>query len=168
MLYTVGLASTLQIDIQLQQPPDLETAIVLARKFQPTTPPQQSVQHDQPDDQDIQISLNAVTRITTSQTMQIQLSINGRDFLALLDSGSTHNFIDSDTSVDLNLQRTSAPNFLKVVVANGDQISNVGIYNNLSVQIDIEPFIIDGYSIKLEGYDFVLGVNWLSSLGPII
>ena len=100
--------------------------------------------------------------------MQVQLSINGRDFLALLDSGLTHNFIDSDTAVDLNLQRTPAPNSLKVAVANGDQISNVGIYNNLSVQIDIEPFIIDGYSIKLEGYDFVLGVNWLSSLGPII
>ena len=142
--------------------------MALARKFQPSTPPQQSVQHKQPDDQDIQISLNVVTRITTSQTMQIQLSINGRDFLALLDSGSTHNFIDSDTAVDLNLQRTPAPNSLKVAVANGDQISNVGIYNNLSVQIDIEPFIIDGYSIKLEGYDFVLGVNWLSSLGPII
>ena len=44
----------------------------------------------------------------------------------------------------------------------------MGIYNNLSVQIDTEPFIIDCYSIKLGGYDFVLGVNWLSSLGPII
>jgi hypothetical protein len=93
MLYTIELASTLQIDIQLQQPPDLETTMALARKFQPTTPRQQSVQREQPDDQDIQISLNAVTGITTSQTMQVQLSINGRDFLALLDSGSTHNFI---------------------------------------------------------------------------
>ena len=100
--------------------------------------------------------------------MQVQLSINGYDFLTLLDSGSTHNFIDSDTTVDLNLQCTSAPNSLKVEVANGDQISNVGIYNNLPVQIDTESFIIDYYSIKLGGYDFVLGVNWLSSLGPII
>jgi predicted aspartyl protease len=65
--------------------------------------------------------------------MLVQLSINGRDFLALLDLGSTHNFIDSDTTVDLNLQRTSAPNSLKVAVANGYQISNVGIYNNLAV-----------------------------------
>ena len=100
--------------------------------------------------------------------MQVQLSINGRDFIALLDSGSTHNFIDLDTTVDLNLQRTSTPNSPKVAVANGDQISNVGIYNNLSVQIDTEPFIIDCYSIKLGGYDFVLGVNLLSSLVPII
>jgi hypothetical protein len=39
MLYTTGLASTLEIDIQLQHPPDLETVIALARKFQPPTPP---------------------------------------------------------------------------------------------------------------------------------
>jgi len=44
----------------------------------------------------------------------------------------------------------------------------VGIYNNLPVLIDSESFIVDCYSIKLGGYDFVLGVNWLSSLGPII
>ena len=97
--------------------------------------------------------------------MQVQLSINGHDFLALLDSESTHNFIDLDTAVDLNLQCTSAPNSLNVAVANGDQISNVGIYNNLAIQIDIESFITYYYSIKLGGYDFVLSVNWLSSLG---
>ena len=135
MLYTAGLASTLEIDIQLQRPPDLEIAIALARKFQTSSTLQKSDQHHQ-DELDIQISLSAVTGITTSQTMQVQLSINGRDFLALLDSGSTHNFIDSDTAVDLNLQRVSAPNSLKLAVTNGDQISNVGIYNDLAVQID--------------------------------
>jgi hypothetical protein len=100
--------------------------------------------------------------------MQVQLSINGRDFLALLDSGSTHNFIDLETTAELNLQQTPAPHSIKVAVANGDQISNVGIYNSLPIQIDTEQFIIDCYSIKLGGYDFVLGINWLSSLGPII
>jgi hypothetical protein len=133
----------------------LETTIALARKFQPPSMPHQSDHHQQQDDQDIQISLNAVTGITTSQTMQVQLSINGHDFLALLDSRSTHNVIDSDIADDLNLQRTSALNSLKVAVANGDQISNVGIYNNLPVQIATESFIIDCYSIKLGGYSFV-------------
>jgi hypothetical protein len=33
MLYTTRLQRTLQIDIRLQQPPDLESAIALARKF---------------------------------------------------------------------------------------------------------------------------------------
>lgn len=81
----------------------------------------------------MQISLHAVTGITTSQTMQVQLSINGHDFLALLDSGSTHNFIDSVTAADLQLHRTDAPNSITVTVANGDRISNMGIYKNLTV-----------------------------------
>jgi predicted aspartyl protease len=38
--------------------------------------------------------------------MQVQITINGRDFLTLLDSGSTHNFIDSETTAALNLNRT--------------------------------------------------------------
>ena len=168
MLYTAGLASTLQIDIQLQQPPDLESAIAMARKFY-ISDKQKEFSHSLCNEShNIQISLNAVAGITTSQTMQVQISINVRDFLALLDSGSTHNFIDSDTADDLQLPRTRAPNSLSVTVANGDRISNVGIYNNLRVQIDTEIFNIDCYSIKLGGYDLVLGVNWLSSLGPII
>jgi predicted aspartyl protease len=75
--------------------------------------------------------------------MQVQLSLNGRDFLALLDSGSTHNFIDSETAAELNLQQTPGPHSIKVAVANGDQISNVGIYNSLPIQIDTAQFIID-------------------------
>jgi predicted aspartyl protease len=68
--------------------------------------------------------------------MQVQLSLNGRDFLALLESGSTHNFIDLETAAKLNLQQTLVPHSIKVVVASGDQISNVGIYNSLPIQID--------------------------------
>jgi predicted aspartyl protease len=168
MLYTAGLASTLQIDLQLQQPLDLESAIAMARKFYLSAKQKELSPSVYNESLDIQISVNAVTGITTSQSMQVQLSINNRDFLALLDSGSTHNFIDSNTADTLQLPRTRAPNSLSVTVANGDRISNVGIYNNLTVQIDSEIFTIDCYSIKLGGYDFVLGVNWLRSLGPII
>jgi len=35
MLYIAWLESTLQIDIKLQHPKDMESAIALARKFQP-------------------------------------------------------------------------------------------------------------------------------------
>ena len=92
--------------------------------------------------------------------MQVQLSINGHDFLALL----TRNFIDLDTADDLHLQCIEAPNSLRVAVANADGISNVGIYNGLIVQIGTKSFIINYYNIKLGGYDFVLRVNWLSFL----
>ena len=71
MLYTAGLASTLQIDIQLQQPPDLESAIAMARKLYISCKQKEHSHSLQHEAQDIQISLNAVTGITTNQTMQV-------------------------------------------------------------------------------------------------
>jgi predicted aspartyl protease len=50
--------------------------------------------------------------------MQVQLTINGHDFLALLDSGSTRNFIDSETAEALHLNRLEAPDNITIVVAN--------------------------------------------------
>lgn len=75
--------------------------------------------------------------------MQAQLSIRGRDFLDLLDSGSMHNFIDSDIADTLQLNQLAAPCTITVAVANGERISNVGIFNNLTVQIETEIFNIN-------------------------
>jgi len=71
MLYTAGLASTLQIDIQLQQPPDMESAIAMARKFYISNKQKEFSHSLCNESHDIRISLNAVTGITTSQTMQV-------------------------------------------------------------------------------------------------
>ena len=40
-----------------------------------------------------QISLHAIAGVRTSETMQMRLTIGGTSLLALLDFGSTHNFI---------------------------------------------------------------------------
>lgn len=58
--------------------------------------------------------------------MQVQLSINDRDFLALLDYGSTHDFIDSDRVANLHLNWLVALGTLTVAVANGNRMNNVG------------------------------------------
>jgi hypothetical protein len=47
---------------------------------------------------DITISVNAVTGIRTSSTLQLRATIGGAIMIALIDSGSTHSFI-SDASV---------------------------------------------------------------------
>ena len=132
VLYAAGLTSTLRINTELQQPPDQEITIALAQRFHQATtqtniPVESPIEHP-----DIRVSLHAVTGITTSQTMQVQLTINCLDFLTLLDSGSTRNFIDSETVEALHLNRLEAPNNF-TIVANGSRISNVGILNNLTV-----------------------------------
>lgn len=60
--------------------------------------------------------------------MQVEISILGRSFLTLLDSGSTHNFINHATTIELQLQQVQDPRNTTVAVANGEQIKDVGIH----------------------------------------
>jgi hypothetical protein len=100
--------------------------------------------------------------------MQLEICVNGHSLLALLGSGSTHNYINADTARYLQLQTIPAPDDLKVAVLGGPQISNVRSCHNLQISIGPEQFTIDCYSIPLGDYDIILAVNWLSSLGPIM
>jgi hypothetical protein len=57
---------------------------------------------------------------------------------------------------------------LTVGVANGDRVASDGVCHATSVLIDSEEFILDLFMILLNGFDMVLGVQWLCSLGPIL
>jgi hypothetical protein len=82
-----------------------------------------------------------------------------------LDSGSTHNFISTEaaTQCGANISQRKG---IHVVVANGDQVESSGICRGLGITIFYEPFDVDCYAIPLGGFDVVLGVQWLSTLGP--
>lgn len=53
-------------------------------------------------------------------------------------------------------------------MANGDSVASIGLCPNLLVRIEQEIYTLDCYSIPLAGFDMVLGVQWLSTLGPIL
>jgi hypothetical protein len=57
---------------------------------------------------------------------------------------------------------------LTIGVANGERASCLGICPQAGITIDNEQFLIDFYVIALEGYELVLGCNWLRQLGPIL
>jgi hypothetical protein len=78
------------------------------------------------------ISIHALTGIQprTGRTMHVHMHIAGTLLVALLDSGSTHNFIDTDA------------------VANVDRVTSPGCCHDLSVSIDNEQFIIDCYGLS--------------------
>jgi hypothetical protein len=93
--------------------------------------------------------------------------INKVALTALLDSGSTNNFINMDAAGCAGVHLTPRGN-LHVVVANGDCISSLGGYHDVAISIGDEVFIIDCYGLALGAYDMVLGVEWLKSLGQIL
>jgi hypothetical protein len=121
------------------------------------------------DELDPTISIHALTWIEpcSGRTVKVKVIINAVALTALLDSGSTHNFIDTDAATRAGLQLAPRGD-LRVAVTNGDRISSLGSYCNISISIGGEVFIIDCYGLALGAYDMVLGVQWLESLGPIL
>ena len=72
-------------DYIVEEPPEEDTADAqgLPDDFDPERP---------------MISLSAIAGIRTEDTMQIYVTIGNEQFIALLDSGSTHNFVRGDVA----------------------------------------------------------------------
>jgi hypothetical protein len=87
--------------------------------------------------------------------------------LALLDSGSTHNFIAEEAASCTSLQFRPEGK-LQVTVANGDHVPCSGVYHGATFSINGEAFSGDFFALPLAGYDVVLGTQWLTSLGSIL
>jgi hypothetical protein len=116
---------------------------------------------------DMKISMCALTGVRTSATLQLSTVVRGAAFDALVDSGSTHSFIDTAAAAHLGLVPVAQPG-LTVGVANSDRIPSSDVCKNITVTIDQEEFAIDLYVIPLGGYGLVLGCEWLRTLGPVL
>jgi hypothetical protein len=111
------------------------------------------------------VSLHAMAGIKTAKTMMLPVTIHGERLTALVDTGSTHNFLFGDAMRRLALQPAGAEKF-SVTVANGDRLTCQGVARQVPILIGDEPFSIDCVGIDLGCYDFILGVDFLSTLGP--
>jgi hypothetical protein len=116
--------------------------------------------------QELGISLHALTDIEVADTLKLHISINGVPLIALVDSGSTHSFIRDAVVSSLGLNMTPTVGIL-VKVANGDKVMSGGICSSTLIIIGNEDFKTTCYSLPLDGFDVVLGVEWLCSLGPL-
>jgi hypothetical protein len=113
------------------------------------------------------VSLYALACISTSKSMVVPVLIKGERFLALLGTGSTHNFLRGDTMQRLGLT-TSGGEQLRVTVANGDRLPCVRIARNVPIVIGGAVFSVTCAGIDLGGFDFILGVDFLRTLCPIL
>jgi hypothetical protein len=116
---------------------------------------------------DLGISLHALTGLSSANTMQLMITIAGTKLCALVDLGSTHTFIHDVVVHSLGLDIVHQPR-LSVKVANRERLLSYGAYKATTVTIQGESFVVDCYTLPLEGFDVILGVQWLQSLGPIM
>ncbi|XP_068649037.1 uncharacterized protein [Aristolochia californica] len=99
--------------------------------------------------------------------MQVKAKLHQLLLLTLVDSGSTHNFINEPAAKQLGLGIQQQKG-LSASVSNEAKIASVGLCANTPFTIEGHSFQADLLVIPLAGFDLVLGVKWLQLLGPIL
>jgi hypothetical protein len=115
-------------------------------------------------DSKAEISLHALSGACTAETMRLPVAVQEQSLIALVDSGSTHCFMAAHVAHRLNLS-PMAKDGMTMGVANGERLPCLRVCSVLPLTINGELFCIDFLVIALEGYEMVLGCNWLRTLG---
>lgn len=127
-------------------------------------------EQDPPSDDDTsppQVSLHAIAGVRTRDTMQVVVQLGNITVTALIDSGSTHNFVSEAAARHTGLCFIPHTD-LAVTVANGDCVRCPGVFRDAAFSIDNEHFRADVYVLPLGEYVMVLGTDWLATLGLIL
>nr|KYP50671.1 Retrovirus-related Pol polyprotein from transposon 297 family [Cajanus cajan] len=115
---------------------------------------------------DPQISVNALTGIANFKTMRVTGYYKKKPLHILIDSRSTHNFLDEEVAKKLGYPITDIPT-LSVAVANGARVSITATAKQFQWTIQNTGFTSDMLLIPLGCCDVVLGIEWLGTLGEI-
>ena len=118
------------------------------------------------DQEEAEITLYALSGTPTSGTMGVMGRIRHRCFVILIDSGSTHNFIDATLVSQLYLH-VDTSQILEVKVANGDLIKTQGVCEKVLIWLQGHKFLVHLHVLPMGGCDLVLGTQWLGTLGVI-
>ena len=100
----------------------------------------------------------------SSTTMRVKGRIHNHEVVSLLDSGSTHNFIDATILPILKLPLDSSQ-LLDLKVADGNVIRTLGVCHAVILLMQGHKFTIDFNVLHLGGWEVVLGTQWLCTLG---
>jgi hypothetical protein len=101
------------------------------------------------------------------KTMRIVGIIRFRRAIILIDSGSTHNFVDTKLAAALGIQPFGQDG-IKVKIANGQEVASPGKSREVEVKMQGYLFRTEFFILPLAGCNVVLGIQWLRTLGPIL
>ncbi|XP_047257482.1 uncharacterized protein LOC107849355 [Capsicum annuum] len=113
------------------------------------------------------ISLQAYTGISGYQTIRVTGYHEKMPLQVLIDTGSTHNFIDQEVAKRLGCQANNIEE-QSISVADGRKVTTTSICKNQRWLLQGTTFASDFLLLSLGNVDIVLGVQWLSTLGRIL
>ncbi|TQD70724.1 hypothetical protein C1H46_043741 [Malus baccata] len=128
------------------------------------------IEHQSDDSEEPEVIACAVYGIPAPKsirTMKINGLVLNCPAIFLVDSGSSHNFIDISLVKKLKGHLDTSHPFT-VKIANGGSLTSTGCLAQVSIRIQHYAAVLDFYALPLGGCDIVLGVQWLRTLGPVL
>ena len=89
-----------------------------------------------------EITLYALVGNPSAQTMKVKGRIKNHEIVSLIDSGSTHNFLDATKLHIMNLPLDTS-HILEVKVADGNITKTLGVFHGVTVIIQGYKFVVD-------------------------
>lgn len=112
------------------------------------------------------ISAHALTGTDSPSTIRLPVQVGNQVMLLLLDSGSTHSFINKNFADSIGVSTVPIP-AVPVKVANGQYIACDQLVPQFQWQCQGNSFQTDLRVLELGAYDGVLGMDWLSCFSPM-
>lgn len=121
----------------------------------------------EPEDTPLQISMHAHMGVRSSKlSFTVIVMLGNTPATALIDSGSTATFITPHMANRANCHLTPTRR-RKVVVVNGGTLWSEFIALNCPFAIQGTNFSTGFRVLKLQGYDVILGADWMASFSPV-
>ena len=112
------------------------------------------------------VSLHALSGLPSSETFRLVGVINHTSLTILIDSGSTHNFLQPRIAQFLHLKaQNTSP--LHVLVGNDSVLDCNQVCPDTSLSLQGHQFTVTFHLLPISGADAVLGIEWLRQFGPI-
>ncbi|XP_073138101.1 uncharacterized protein [Henckelia pumila] len=115
----------------------------------------------------LELPLYSVHGINHPQTLKMKAVLEGREVVAMVDSGASHNFVSKELVKELGLVVDEGVRFA-VCLGDGGRIGCQGLCKNLNIDLGQCQMRIAGYIFELGGIDLILGVDWLRTLGDVL
>ena len=116
--------------------------------------------HDDTEEVQPLISLQALQGLSSFQTMKVTGFVGSQPIHILIDSGSTHNFLDSATAKRLRCELLKIPP-IRVAVADRAKLNCQAMCRGFCFMILNSTYVTDVHIVPLESCDMLLGVQWL-------
>ncbi|CAM8923904.1 unnamed protein product [Rhodiola kirilowii] len=113
------------------------------------------------------ISYHAMQGQFIPSTLRIEGTIQGKTVVVLIDSGSTHNFLQTRVAKHLNMS-VEQSRYMNVTVGNGENLQCEGWCPQTQLHLGGRGYLVDLHIIPIYGADVVLGAQWLAEVGPTL